>query len=81
MLTCGKGQTQRDGGVKGHPAASPQAGRLQPTWKSGTLGSLNSCHSLRGMTSTGMSWVTTRLTLDRVGWTGRRRASVRPRLE
>lgn len=37
------------------------------TSKSGMLGSLSSCHSLRGMTSTGTSWVTTRLLLDRVG--------------
>ena len=40
------------------------------TSKSGMLGSLNSCQSLRGMTSTGTSWVTTLLMLDRVGWTG-----------
>lgn len=43
------------------------------TSKSGMLGSLNSCHSLRGMTSTGTSWVTTRLTLDRVGWAAQRK--------
>lgn len=42
------------------------------TSKSGMSGSINSCHSLRGMTSTGTSWVTTRLTLDRVGWKRKR---------
>lgn len=38
------------------------------TSKSGMVGSLKSCHILLGMTSTGISCVTTRLTLDNEGF-------------
>ena len=61
--------------------------RKSLTSKSGMLGSLKSFHSLLGMTSTGMSWVTTRLALDIVGWgrkklgkeTGRRKRVLEPK--